>query len=169
MLISEHILDAAREALRSCIAELIIASDPPDGRHSSTAKGAIEAAFEKMRPHIITVAPDTREARENLDFFDALASSPARNAEVIIAFAQKLASVPSGAQVSERPKHEKTPGSKRGRPAIPEELKRKALSAPTGKARAQILYQTSHPTAQQVKSVSTILRHFRRTHQSSGS
>jgi hypothetical protein len=52
---------------------------------------------------------------------------------------------------------------KRGRPPkIPDELKQQALGVSGGKARAQILYRTNYPTPQQVKNVSSILRHHRR-------
>jgi hypothetical protein len=55
---------------------------------------------------------------------------------------------------------------KRGRPTeISDELKEKALRVQGGKARAQILYQTKRPTVQQVKNVTTILRHYRRKRQ----
>jgi hypothetical protein len=57
---------------------------------------------------------------------------------------------------------EPTPRKKRGRPTeIPDDLKRRALTARGGKARAQILYRTKYPTAQQVKNVWSILRHYR--------
>jgi hypothetical protein len=60
------------------------------------------------------------------------------------------------------------PRKKRGRPTeIPEERKRKALSVQGGKARAQILYDTNYPTAQQIKNVAAILRHFGNTHKKS--
>jgi len=50
---------------------------------------------------------------------------------------------------------------KRGRPImIPDERKQRALGVTGGKARAQILYETKYPTAQQVKNVSAILRHY---------
>jgi hypothetical protein len=53
---------------------------------------------------------------------------------------------------------------KRGRPPIAEELKQKALASEGGgKARAQILYGRRHPTTQQVKNASTILRYYKRT------
>jgi hypothetical protein len=52
---------------------------------------------------------------------------------------------------------------KRGRPQkISNEQKRKALKVPGGKERAKILYETLYPTAQQIKNVSTILRHYSR-------
>jgi hypothetical protein len=50
---------------------------------------------------------------------------------------------------------------KRGRPTtISDDKKQKALSVQGGKARAQILYGVSYPTSQQVKNVSSILRHY---------
>jgi hypothetical protein len=53
------------------------------------------------------------------------------------------------------------PQRKRGRPTeIPDDCKRRALAARGGKARAQILYGTKYPTAQQVKNVSSILKHY---------
>lgn len=53
---------------------------------------------------------------------------------------------------------------KRGRPAkIDSALKEKALKVEGGKARAQILYQTHYPTPQQVKNVSAILRHYKKS------
>jgi hypothetical protein len=52
---------------------------------------------------------------------------------------------------------------KRGRPTeIPDERKQRALAVRGGKARAQILYATKYPTPQQVKNVSSILKHYRR-------
>lgn len=81
-----------------------------------------------MRPHIVMVASGTREGRENLEFLDALAESPMRNAKVIIALAQKLISVTASAQASMRSRPERTHGAKRGKPAIPEERKLHALT-----------------------------------------
>jgi hypothetical protein len=53
------------------------------------------------------------------------------------------------------------PQRKRGRPTeIPDERKERALAVLGGKARAQILYATKYPTPQQVKNVSSILRHY---------
>jgi hypothetical protein len=55
------------------------------------------------------------------------------------------------------------PRRKPGRPTkIPDELKQRALAAQGGRARAQILYVTNYPTPQQVKNVSSILRHYRK-------
>lgn len=55
------------------------------------------------------------------------------------------------------------PQRKRGRPTeIPDERKQRALAARGGKARAQILYATKYPSPQQVKNVSSILKHYRR-------
>ena len=55
-----------------------------------------------------------------------------------------------------------------GRPTqISDDRKRRALSAKGGKARAQIIYDTKYPTAQQIKNVPSILRHYQRTHQES--
>jgi hypothetical protein len=55
------------------------------------------------------------------------------------------------------------PQTKRGRPTkIPDERKQRALAVQGGKARAQILYAIKYPTAQQVKNVSSILKHYRR-------
>jgi hypothetical protein len=54
------------------------------------ASVAVEAACNKMRPLIIDLSPNMREARENLGAFDRLASSCVRNADVIIALARKL-------------------------------------------------------------------------------
>jgi hypothetical protein len=63
-------------------------------------------------------------------------------------------SVPEG-NVASRPQR------KRGRPTeIPDERKQRALAARGGKARAQILYATKYPTPQQVKNVSSILKHY---------
>jgi hypothetical protein len=57
---------------------------------------------------------------------------------------------------------------RRGRPTvISDELKLQALGVQGGKARAKILYQTSYPTAQQVKNVSSLLRHFEQTRRKS--
>jgi hypothetical protein len=57
---------------------------------------------------------------------------------------------------------------RRGRPTvISDELKLQALSVQGGKARAKILYKTSYPTAQQVKNVSSLLRHFDQTRRKS--
>jgi hypothetical protein len=57
------------------------------------------------------------------------------------------------------------PRKKRGRPAeISDELKKEALGAKGGAARAKILYQTRYPTPQQVKNVPSILRHYQRSH-----
>jgi hypothetical protein len=57
---------------------------------------------------------------------------------------------------------------KRGRPTrIPAELKLKALQVKGGTARAQILYETNYPTAQQIKNVPSILKHFLKRCQSS--
>jgi hypothetical protein len=54
---------------------------------------------------------------------------------------------------------------KRGRPTkISDELKKKALAAKGGKARAQILYGTNYPTSQQIKNVPSILKHYIRKH-----
>jgi Queuosine biosynthesis protein QueC len=53
------------------------------------------------------------------------------------------------------------PQRKRGRPTeIPDERKQRALAVRGGKARAQILYATKYPTPQQVKNVSSILKHY---------
>jgi hypothetical protein len=53
------------------------------------------------------------------------------------------------------------PQRKRGRPTeIPDERKQRALAVQGGKARAQILYATKYPTPQQVKNVSSILKHY---------
>jgi hypothetical protein len=53
------------------------------------------------------------------------------------------------------------PKRTRGRPTeIPDELKRKALAVKGGKTRAQILYGIRYPTPQQVKNVSSILKHY---------
>jgi hypothetical protein len=55
--------------------------------------------------------------------------------------------------------------NKRGRPvAIPDDLKQKALMAQGGKARAQILYGTRHPSAKQMNNVASILRHYEKKH-----
>ena len=52
---------------------------------------------------------------------------------------------------------------RRGRPSqIPEARKLLALSAKGNRNRAQILYETKFPTPQQVKNVSSILRHYQR-------
>jgi hypothetical protein len=139
-----------------------------------------------MRPNIITASPDMREARETFEFFDRLSSSPRRNANSIIALAEKLISLPVVSQnvdqellsldtansghVATESNAQSTPRRKRGRPMkIPEELKRRALSAQGNKARAQIIYQTPHPTSKQKKNVSAILGHYVRTHPASGS
>jgi len=57
--------------------------------------------------------------------------------------------------------------TKRGRPALPEHLKRQALEKKSARGTnsecAKILYQTSRPTAQQVKNVTGILKHYRKT------
>lgn len=74
------------------------------------------------------------------------------------------------AELEPRSEDNREPNSrkKRGRPTeIPEERKRKALAVQGGKARAQILYAARYPTPQQIKNVSSILRHFQRTHQKS--
>ncbi|MEP7354190.1 MAG: hypothetical protein ABI824_13250 [Acidobacteriota bacterium] len=56
-------------------------------------------------------------------------------------------------------------GKKRGRPSkMSDDLKREALKQKGNRPRACILYGTKFPTPQQVKNVSTILRHFRTTH-----
>lgn len=53
------------------------------------------------------------------------------------------------------------PRRRRGRPIeISDELKQKALAVKGGKARAQILYGIRYPTPQQVKNVSSILKHY---------
>jgi hypothetical protein len=82
--------DAAREALRNCLADLKVASEAWRQAQTRQAKVAIEVACNKMRPHIITLSPDMREARENFEFFDLLASSCVRNFEAITAMAEKL-------------------------------------------------------------------------------
>ena len=104
MLFSEHTLDSAREAIRSCIADLKVVSGRLERGQSKQAKGAIEAACNKMRPDIVTLARDAQEARGNLEFFDCLLSSPIRNAEVIIALAEKLLSLAVCAQNAEQSK-----------------------------------------------------------------
>ena len=221
MLLPEHTIDFARKAIRSCIADLKVASGRLERGQSRQAKGAIEAACNKMRPHFITLPRDMQEARENYKFLDWLSSSPVRNAEAIISLAERLISFADGAQYAEQSNAQEahsqssgggltqqgfevgpsdapavanqrdvpvtsdsacsnreatesnvqsTPTRKRGRPKkIPDELKLKALNAKGGKARAQILYQTTHPTVQQVKNVPSIINNFKRTHQSSGS
>jgi hypothetical protein len=56
------------------------------------------------------------------------------------------------------------PRRKRGRPAkIGNALKEAALQVKGGKLRAQIIYQNKHPTPQQVKNVSAILRYYKGT------
>jgi hypothetical protein len=58
------------------------------------------------------------------------------------------------------------PRRHRGRPQkIADALKERALVAQGGKARARILYETRYPTPQQVKNVSSILKHYQRTRQ----
>jgi hypothetical protein len=60
------------------------------------------------------------------------------------------------------PKPQSTKRKKRERPTeISDELKERALGVQGGKARAQILYETKYPKPQQVKNVSSILRHYR--------
>ena len=111
MLLLEHTLDFARKALQSSIAERKVASERLERGRSSLAEGAIERACDKMRQHIITLARDVAEARQNLEFFDWLLSSPIRNAEVLTALAEKLLSLADGAQnveqsnVKEAPEH----------------------------------------------------------------
>ena len=55
------------------------------------------------------------------------------------------------------------PRRHRGRPQeIADALKERALVAKGGTARARILYETRYPTPQQVKNVSSILKHYQR-------
>ena len=68
---------------------------------------------------------------------------------------------------------EPAPRKSPGRPTtIPIEKKRQALAAKkegkTSKECAQILYGIRYPTNQQVKNVTSILRHFRKTHPGEG-
>jgi hypothetical protein len=56
------------------------------------------------------------------------------------------------------------PHRRRGRPTeIPDSLKDQALAVKGGKARAAILYKTKYPSSQQVKNVSSILKHFQKS------
>lgn len=60
---------------------------------------------------------------------------------------------------------QKKPQNKRGRPIeISAELKLQALQVRGTRERAKILYRTPYPSAQQVKNLSAILAHFKRTH-----
>lgn len=86
----EPIVDRAQKALQKCLEDLGAAFERWKRAESRSAEGAIVAACAEMRPHIITLSPDMREARDNLEFFDRLASSPVRNTETIIALVAKL-------------------------------------------------------------------------------
>jgi hypothetical protein len=54
-----------------------------------------------------------------------------------------------------------SPKRKRGRPAeISNESKQQAAAATGNRTKAEILYGTKHPSKQQVKNVSAIMRHY---------
>ncbi len=89
-MLERHTLGSATEAVQNCLADLEDALESLQRGQTRQAKAAIVAACKKMRPHIFTLSPDIRVARENIDFFDRLASSCVRNTELIIALAVKL-------------------------------------------------------------------------------
>jgi hypothetical protein len=189
----EPTVDRAQNALRKCLDDLATTFENWQRVKTRPAEKTIAAAYNEMRPHLVTLSPDVRQAMEYLEFFDHLSSSLVTNVQVIIALALKLpspefmiqtvdeSSIPADRLALEFT-HHPTPGGsaqsevqsmpkrRRGRPTkIPDELKRKALDVQGGKARAQILYQTNHPSPQQVKNTPTILRAFKRKSQSSDS
>jgi hypothetical protein len=101
-MLPEFTVDGAREAFRNGLNDFVAAFEKSRQGQNRHTKGAIEAAFRKMRAHIITLAPDMSEARKNFKFFDRLSSSYVRNGEAIIALAVKLIGSEAGAQNPER-------------------------------------------------------------------
>jgi hypothetical protein len=114
-------------------------SEDFDYDHAALRLAAVELVMRPPRPSagLPTDATDSTEGQSQ-------------------AWGGSLESVPEG-NVTSRPQRQ------RGRPTeIPDERKQRALAAQGGKARAQILYATKYPTPQQVKNVSSILKHYRR-------
>jgi hypothetical protein len=114
---------------------------------------------------VLMLEPDAEDVyRRETVLAGKLAATVAR--DVVAQLKQVPAPVPSGPTEPSAPEHslegsvDSRPKRKRGRPEIPAELKQGALAVQGGKARAQILYQTKHPTPQQVKNVSSILRYY---------
>lgn len=119
---------------------------------------------------ILTLEPDLEDAyrREGI-----LAEKLA--ARVVAQLKQAPVTTPSGPSEPSAPENslegmdDSRPKRKRGRPTeIADERKQRALAVQGGKARAQILYGTKHPTPQQVKNVPTILRHYLKQRTSDG-
>lgn len=81
---------AAREALQSSLRDLDAALKKARCGKIGRTKAEIASACDGMRPHIITLARNIREARENFDFFERLSSSPVRNGDAIIALVVRL-------------------------------------------------------------------------------
>ena len=99
---SEPNLDSAREAIRSCISELMAASTGFKQGHSRQAQRTIGATCSKMLPHVIRLTRDMQEAKENCKFLVWLSLPPIQNAEAIISLAQRLVNLTDSVQYDER-------------------------------------------------------------------
>jgi hypothetical protein len=117
-MVREYTPDSAREALRSCLADINIFVGKWGRSRSRRAKTALKAVWDRVRPHIITLSPDIREARQNLEFIDLLSRAFVRNAEVLIALIAKLIGQGPILQ-NERPNEEGSVYPLRGGKSVP--------------------------------------------------
>jgi hypothetical protein len=101
---------AARELLLGRLEEFdaaLIRRNDAVRRHvdgeSVRAETDVRESLNNMRPHIVAIAPDVRDARENLMFFDDLAKNCFHNVAVIRVLIERLVGSTGGSPASQIP------------------------------------------------------------------